>query len=144
MKYYAVIDTNVLVSAAIKWDSVPGAILSLAFEGTIVPLLNKEIVDEYTSVLSRPKFHVGADKIDSFIHQITSIGIMIDRLPIEIDLPDPKDKVFYEIVMAKREDDDAYLVTGNIKHFPVEPFIVTPRQMLDIIFGDKTDELSSN
>lgn len=28
--------------------------------------------------------------------------------------------------------DDAYLVTGNIKHFPQEPFIVTPRELLDI------------
>ena len=28
---------------------------------------------------------------------------------------------------------DAYLVTGNIKHFPVKPFIVTPKEMLDIL-----------
>ena len=27
MKYYAVIDTNVLVSAMLKWNSVPGTIL---------------------------------------------------------------------------------------------------------------------
>ena len=28
---------------------------------------------------------------------------------------------------------DAYLVTGNIRHFPVRSYIVTPKQMLDII-----------
>ena len=57
MKYYAVIDTNVLVSAMLKWNSVPGNIMELVFSGTIVPLLNEQIVKEYRDVLSRPKFH---------------------------------------------------------------------------------------
>lgn len=48
-------------------------------------------------------------------------------------LPDPKDVVFYEVVMEARKERDAYLVTGNRKHFPFKTFIVTPREMLDII-----------
>lgn len=55
---------------------------------------------------------------------------------IDIELPNPKDSVFYEVVMEERKEEDAYLVTGNIKHFPEKPFIVTPRQMLDIILKD--------
>ncbi|MCX4339092.1 MAG: hypothetical protein OSJ72_05555 [Lachnospiraceae bacterium] len=47
-------------------------------------------------------------------------------------LPDMKDLPFYEVVLEKR-DDEAYLVTGNIKHFPHEPFIVTPRELLDLL-----------
>ena len=43
-----------------------------------------------------------------------------------------KDLPFYEVVLEKR-DKDAYLVTGNIKHFPKEFFIVTASQMLDIL-----------
>ena len=35
--------------------------------------------------------------------------------------------------MEERKTDDAYLVTGNLKHFPEKPFVVTPRQMLEII-----------
>lgn len=46
--------------------------------------------------------------------------------------PDMKDVPFYEVVLEKW-DDDAYLVTGNIKHFPKEPYIVTPRELLDIL-----------
>ena len=46
---------------------------------------------------------------------------------------DPKDAVFYEVVMEMRQTDEAYLVTGNLKHFPVKHFIVTPREMLDIL-----------
>ena len=57
MKYYAVIDTNVLVSAMLKWESVPGSVLALTFDGPITPLLSKDIVAEYREVLSRPKFH---------------------------------------------------------------------------------------
>lgn len=35
--------------------------------------------------------------------------------------------------MPSSRDDAAYLVTGNIKHFPREPFIVTPRELLNIL-----------
>ena len=45
------------------------------------------------------------------------------------------DIVFYEVVMeGRKEHNGAYLVTGNIKHFPVKPFIVTPKEMLDIMY----------
>ncbi|SEA09798.1 PIN domain-containing protein [Lachnospiraceae bacterium NK3A20] len=47
MKYYAVIDTNVLVSATLKWKSVPGSIMDLAFNEVIVPLVNEKILREY-------------------------------------------------------------------------------------------------
>lgn len=51
-------------------------------------------------------------------------------------MPDPKDRVFYEVVMEERKEEDAYLVTGNIRHFPQKPFIVTPRQLIDIIAAE--------
>jgi len=38
--------------------------------------------------------------------------------------------------MEKRKEEETYLVTGNIKHFPDKPFIVTPRQMLDIFLKE--------
>lgn len=58
MQYYAVIDTNVIVSAMLKWDSIPGSILELALDGPITPVLNHEILEEYRQVLLRPKFHL--------------------------------------------------------------------------------------
>jgi hypothetical protein len=39
--------------------------------------------------------------------------------------------------MEERKAEDAYLVTGNIKHFPERPYVVTPRQMLNIILEDQ-------
>lgn len=139
MKYYAVIDTNVLVSAMLKWDSVPGTVVDLAFEGFIVPLLNSEIVKEYREVLSRPKFHLTEEIVEAVIGSIEKQGTYLNAEKLDIDLPDPKDLVFYEVTMKKRQSENAYLVTGNIKHFPVEPFIVTPHEMLEIILADQTE-----
>lgn len=136
MKYYAVIDTNVLISAMLKWNSVPGNVLELVYCGTIVPLLNKHIVKEYREVLSRPKFNFTEEIIENAVGEIECIGIYVDSEQLDLKLPDPKDRVFYEVVMEERKTEDAYLVTGNIKHFPEKPFVVTPRQMIDIILNN--------
>ncbi len=143
MKYYAVIDTNVLVSAMLKWHSIPGNIMELVFDGLIVPILNEQIVKEYRDVLARPKFHFTSDIIRDVLDNIRNNGIYVNAAYLDIDMPDPKDKVFYEIVMEKRKTEDAYLVTGNIKHFPAKPFIVTPREMIDIILSGSNDQIQS-
>ena len=138
MKYYAVIDTNVLVSAMLKWNSIPGNVMELTFDGPIIPILNEQIVKEYREVLARPKFHFTKEIIRDVLENIRSKGLYVDEEHLEIELPDPKDRVFYEVVMEKRKTEDAYLVTGNIRHFPTKPFIVTPREMIDIILsGDE-------
>ena len=131
MKRYAVIDTNVLVSAMLKWTSVPGSILEFALSG------NYEIVAEYRKVLMRDKFHLTKDIVEDVIQALEEQGEYIDTDNMDYELPDPKDVVFYAIVMEKRKDEDAYLVTGNIKHFPQKPFVVTPKEMMEIIIEDK-------
>ncbi len=118
MRYYAVIDTNVLVSALLKGGSVPYSIMELVFNGTIIPVLNNRILNEYREVLSRDKFQFDSEIIDGILDNIKTKGFFTDAEPVQIDLPDPKDRVFYEVVIDKRKTDDAYLVTGNIKHFP--------------------------
>ena len=112
MTYYAVIDTNVLVSAMLKWDSVPGNIMELAFSGSIVPILNDSIMAEYRKVLSRSKFHLTDEIINDVLDTINENGLYVDAEELEIELPDPKDRVFYEVVMEERREEDAYLVTG--------------------------------
>ena len=136
MKYYAVIDTNVLVSAMLKWDSIPGNILELSFNKTIIPILNDDIVKEYREVLLRPKFHFTKDIVTNVIDALCENGFFVNAEHIDTELPDPKDKVFYEVVTEANKSSDAYLITGNIKHFPIEHCIVTPRQMLNIIMTE--------
>lgn len=136
MKYFAVIDTNVLVSAMLKWQSVPGNVMEFVLDGFIIPVLNKEIVAEYRTVLARSKFRLDEEIITDIIDSLENVGFYVDAETIDIELPDSKDRVFYEVVMEKRKEEETYLVTGNIKHFPDEPFIVTPRQMLDVILEE--------
>ena len=93
----------------------------------------EEILAEYRNVLSRPKFHFPKDAVDVLLYGIIKRGIFIDAEPIEEELPDPKDVIFYQVVMNVRKTENAYLVTGNIRHFPVKSFVVTPREMIEIV-----------
>ena len=134
MLYYAVVDTNVLVSAMLKIQSIPGQIANEALLGDLIPLLSDEILAEYREVLARPKFKFNQDNVEMLIEGTIDRGIFMDAVPIDELLPDSKDIVFYGVVMGGRTQlDEAYLVTGNIKHFPVKPYIVTPKEMLEIM-----------
>jgi putative toxin-antitoxin system toxin component, PIN family len=97
VKYYAVIDTNVLVSAMIKWNSVPGHIIELVFDNLIVPVLSREIVEEYKEVLSRSKFHLSNDIVEDIIASLTEIGIFVDGETLDIDFIDEKDRMFFKV-----------------------------------------------
>lgn len=133
MKFYVVIDTNVLVSSVLKPESNPGIIYNLVQQGTIVNIINDKIVSEYFEVLYRPKFHLTNGIVNNIINNIVNKAILIDENHIDIDLPDEKDRVFYEVTMTSKDERDTMLVTGNMKHFPVKPFIVTPKELCDII-----------
>lgn len=132
-KIYAVIDTNVIASALISKHpgTAPLTVLANVFSGDITPVFNDEIIEEYQVVLSREKFHLNPQDIDTALSAITDYGLNLERTPdVDESFPDPKDLVFYEVKMSK---DDAYLVTGNTKHFPKKPFVVTPREMVHIL-----------
>ena len=132
-KIFAVIDTNVIISALLSsnLESNPVKVFRAIVQERIVPLYNDEILDEYRCVLSRPKFHLDLPLIETVIKAIITDGLKIDRTPVaDIDFPDPKDIVFYEVALSVEA---SYLVTGNIKHFPVKPFVVTPAEMVHIM-----------
>lgn len=132
-KIYAVIDTNVIVSALISksLDSNPVKVFHAIMQERIVPLYNDEILSEYKSVLLRSKFHLTPSLVDTVIKAIMTDGLELDRTTaIDVDFPDQKDIVFYEIALSK---EDSYLVTGNIKHFPSKTFVVTPAEMVNIL-----------
>lgn len=133
MIFYVVIDTNVLVSAVLKPTSNPGIIIQLVDNGTIIPLINDKILEEYNEVLSRVKFKFTDDQVNKIVGIIAMRGIHVNEDHIDINLPDEKDRVFYEVTMKSKEERETMLVTGNMKHFPLKPFIVTPKELCDII-----------
>ena len=132
MKIYAVIDTNVIISALLSrhQDSATVKVLDHLYNRTIIPIYNDEILDEYATVLRRTKFNFPESTICATLEAIKAGGVKSDRISCEEQLPDPKDIVFYEVALSV---EDSYLVTGNTKHFAKKPFVVTPAEMLQII-----------
>ena len=134
MIFYAVVDTNVLVSALLTShsDAATVQVVDRLFDGAFIPLFSEEILAEYNEVLRRDKFHFSEPEVGTLISSIENSGTCIHPAATNEVLPDMKDLPFYEVVMD-RQSDDAFLVTGNLKHFPKKPFIVTAREFLDII-----------
>ena len=134
MTFYAVFDTNVLVSALLTKnpDAATARVIYEIASKKIIPLFSKEIFNEYDEVLHRDKFPFSEKRIEGILEVIRQFGILIEPTPTGIELPDEKDVVFYEVVMEKREN-GAYLITGNKKHFPERRYIVSPSEMMDII-----------
>ena len=57
MKIYAVIDTNVIISALLSrhQDSATVQILNCLYDRVIIPIYNDDILEEYKAVLRRSK-----------------------------------------------------------------------------------------
>lgn len=132
MKVFAVYDTNILVSALISKRSDTAVVLALEtlLSGEVTPLYNDEIIAEYKEVLHREQFKLPAQMVDGIIRRIQENGISSQRVHSDESFPDADDVVFYEVALSR---EDSFLVTGNTKHFPKTPIVVTPLEFLKII-----------
>lgn len=134
MGKFVVVDTNVLVSALITRNETSPTvkILKLISENKIIPVYSADIVKKYREVLRRSKFKLSEEIIVKLLNDIVSHGFEVkDLVEVNEKIPDPKDVVFYAVTLSA-EDKDAFLVTGNGKHFPVKPFIVTPAELVNL------------
>ena len=132
-KYNVIIDTNVIISALLtnNTDSSTFKVLKLFFDNEIVLYYSEQIINEYFEVLSRKKFNFDENLIEIIREAIEKFGIEITPENKDILMIDIKDKPFYELVMDEQID-DAKLVTGNIKHFPIQTNIMTPSQFMEM------------
>lgn len=130
---YVVFDTNVIVSAMVSHN--PNAATVKVVEaislGKIVPLYNEEILAEYDDVLHRAKFNQLDRDVSSMIGTIIKLGMLMDRTESKETLVDLSDLVFYEVALSK---EGALVVTGNLKQFPQSPIVVTPSELLMMIY----------
>ncbi len=131
---FAVIDTNVIVSALLTKnpDSPTVRVVESVLSGQITPLYHNDILREYNEVLHRPKFHLSDETVRTLVEAFRQFGTEVEPKATGQILPDMDDLIFYEVTMEK-QDSQAYLVTGNIKHFPNQTFIVTPSEMMAIL-----------
>jgi len=116
-----VLDTNVLVSALWNKHGSPAVIVRQVLEGSLLICYDSRIIAEYTDVLHRPEFPFEAADIDVLLNWIKEKGLSVVALETEIDFIDDDDRMFYEVAVFC----NATLITGNTRHYPEEPFIMT-------------------
>lgn len=109
-----VLDTNVVVSAALKAGSPPAHILEKVLEGEISIAVCPAVIAEYRDVMSRPKFRILAFPPVWFEVLLDQALLLPDPPSWPKGLPDPDDAVFLSLAHESR----SVLVSGNLKHYP--------------------------
>ena len=128
-----VINTNVVVSAALKSDGLQRTtfLLSITKPGRLY--VSTPILEEYAEVLSRPELAIRKGPRLQLLQLIKNHGHLITPSR-HIDVTsDPDDNIFVECADAARAD---FLITGNRKHFPAfwkNTKIITPREFVTLV-----------
>lgn len=127
-----VIDTNVLVSAALKSEGLQRTTFVLAITKPARLYVSKPILEEDAEVLARPELAIRKGRRLQLLQLIRNRAQMVaPARRIEIT-SDPDDNMFIECADAARAD---FLVTGNRKHFPMYwkcTKIVSPREFITL------------
>lgn len=131
---YAVIDTNVIVSAYItkNQESATIKVVNAVLSGKILPILSSDILAEYDEVLWRAKFDIKAEWIDLLLAWMESVGIFPEISEYDEEMQDEDDRKFYEAALSVK---DAFLVTGNLKHYPKSSKVVSPKKFIQMLEG---------
>lgn len=128
-----VLDTNIVVSAALNPDGLQRSVLLLALSRPARLYVSRAILDEYRAVLSRPRLHIRKGLRLQLLQVIANGAYRIVpsvRLRVATD---PDDDIFLECCDAAKAD---YLVTGNASDFPQywkRTKVITSREFLDIV-----------
>ena len=125
-----VLDTNVLVSALWSENNRLAKILSLVIDGSLLLCYDANIMREYEDVLSRPHlaFRFADARVCEIISKIRADGLCVAVKPSTVSMVDEDDRYFYDVAKACH----AILITGNTKHYPAEPLIMTPARFLEM------------
>ena len=128
-----VIDTNVLVSAALKPDGLQRTVLLLATTKPAMLYVSEAILAEYREVLARPELKIRKGLRQQFLQLIRAHAHSVKASRALQVTKDPDDNRFLECADAARAD---YLVTGNQRHFPrfwKKTKVITSREFIGIV-----------
>jgi putative PIN family toxin of toxin-antitoxin system len=125
-----VLDTNIVVSAALSPAGPPAMVLVLAAYGVIEVWYSKAIIAEYKEVLFRDRVGVLRPQAKRTLRDLMAISRHVEPKQTVRVSPDPDDNIFLECAQAAKAH---YLITGNISDFPARwkyTRVVTPRQFI--------------
>jgi putative PIN family toxin of toxin-antitoxin system len=127
-----VLDTNVLVSAALKPEGLQRTTFLLATTKPARLYVSAPILEEYADVLARPELAIRKGLRRQLIQLIRNHShIVVPHRQLDVT-SDPDDNMFIECADAARAD---YLITGNQRHFPAywkNTKIITAREFVDL------------
>lgn len=130
IKAFAVLDTNVLVSAVISSSGYPYDILRLIQSGNVIPIYDERMLNEYKEVFHYDKLKISEETFQQTFTLILKSGLLIqDVEATKAQLLDQSDIPFFE-VKESSEEFDSVLVTGNLKHYPEQRDIITPKEFI--------------
>lgn len=132
-----VFDTNVLYSAALKPAGGPAQLLNLVTVGILTPCISDEVMSEYLDVLAPPILRPNAAEAPEVSALMVKFAMHVSPSKRFALCSDPDDNRFLEYAS---EAGAAFLVTGNLCHFPkdFDPVaIVTPRELLQRLIDDQ-------
>jgi putative PIN family toxin of toxin-antitoxin system len=121
----AVLDTNVIVSALISQGGNPSLLLNSVLDRKMLMYYSAPVIAEYWDVLFRPAFGFDHWRVNRLLDALEEIGILETPPVSDTPMADETDRAFFDLASAA----GAFLVTGNLKHYPKEPFVVTPSDM---------------
>ena len=124
-----VFDTNVIVSASLSRNGNPANVYKMFLAGTLTLFFCEAIFTEYKDVLYRPHLKILPSDADSIMTAVRQDGKKVMVTPSIGSMPDEDDRVFYDTAKTA----GACLITGNIKHYPSEQFILTPSAFLELL-----------
>jgi putative PIN family toxin of toxin-antitoxin system len=110
-----VIDTNVVVSAALKPEGLQRTVLLLAMTKSVRWYVSEAIVAEYALVLARPELKIRRSSRQQLLQLTKNHARVVVPSRMAQITSDPDDNIFVECADAAHAD---YLVTGNQRHFP--------------------------
>ena len=129
-----VVDTNVLISSALRPPGTPRAVVDTIRQAGGVLLFANETIKELHSRLLLPKFdrYVSRTIRTPFLVQLLGVSERVSITGAKLGCPDPKDDKFLETAMVGEAD---CLITGDRHLLDMTPFrgipILTPAAFLN-------------
>ena len=128
-KFKAVLDTNILVSALLSPEGNPAKIYRMFLSEKLSLIYSTGIFEEYKDVLFRLRLGILENDAKAILTAVWQYGQKIEPLPSIHVMIDEDDRIFYDTA----KNAEAYLITGNKKHYPQTSFIITPAEFLELI-----------
>ena len=128
-----VIDTNVVISAALKPDGLQRTVLLLALTKPARLYVSEAILSEYREVLARPELQIRKGIRQQLLQIIDNRSHVVAPTHLLQVTSDPDDNMFLECADAARAD---YLITGNQRHFPKfwkQTKVITTREFITVV-----------